>query len=208
MREFEERLRGELAAAAESGFPRVELSEEQVDLLTAHHELLIRWNSRMNLTAIRTVEEAVRLHYCECLMFGALMNPAEGARIADAGSGAGFPGFVLAVLRPGCEFVLIDSHQRKGVFLREAARGISNIQVTMTRIESVKGTWDWLVSRAVRVRDVLKQVPRLAERVGLLVGEGDARLLSAHSGMEWKEPIRLPWGDRRYALFGTARRST
>ncbi len=208
MSEFEDLLRDELAAAAERGFARVELSSEQRASLLAHYELLMRWNSRMNLTAIRTVGEAVRLHYGECLIFGAWMKAVTGDRVVDVGSGAGFPGMVLSVLRPDCEFTVMDSHQRKGVFLREAARGRTNVRVMVSRGDSAEGTWDWLVSRAVRMDEVLELVPRLASRVGLLVGEEDSKVLLAERKIEWDEPLRLPWGERRYALFGVARRST
>ena len=208
MSEFEDLLRGDLAAAADLGFPRVELSQGQMAGLSAHYDLLIRWNSRMNLTAIRTIGEAVRLHYCESLIFGASMKVAVGTKIADVGSGAGFPGVAMAILRPDCEFALIESHLRKGVFLQEAARGMANVRVMTMRVESVEGTWDCLVSRAVRMTNVLNQIPRLAGSVGLLVGQQDVHLLPADRRMEWNDPIRLPWGDHRYALFGTARRST
>ena len=208
MNEFEDLLRSELAAAAERGFPRVELSHEQSARLRAHYELLTLWNQRMNLTAIRTLDDAVRLHYGECLIFGAWMKMEAGARICDIGSGAGFPGFVLSVLRGDCEFTLIDSHQRKVVFLREAARGSANVDVVGGRVESIKGTWDTLTSRAVRMSEVIEQVPRLARKVGLLVGLEDCRKLEEDSRFKWDAPMRLPWGDQRFALFGEARRST
>ena len=208
MSEFEDLLRAELAAAGERGFPLVELSGDQVSALSAHYERLARWNARMNLTAIRTMREAVRLHYCECLVFAAWMNAAAGAGILDVGSGAGFPGFVMAVLRRDWNLTLLESHARKSVFLQEAVRGLANARVMGKRVESVEGTWDWLVSRAVRVGDVMDQVPRLAVRVGLLIGEEDSRLLLAERRLEWGVPLRLPWGDHRFALFGEVQCST
>ncbi len=208
MSEFEDLLRAELTEAGERGFPVVELSGTQVSALSEHYERMERWNARMNLTAIRTMREAVRLHYCECLVFGSWMNAKSNARVLDVGSGAGFPGFVMAVLRPDWSLTLLESHARKSVFLQEAVRGLANARVVGRRAESVEGTWDWVVSRAVRVGDVVGQVPRLARKVGLLIGEEDSRFLLADGRLEWGKPLRLPWGDHRFALFGEIQRST
>ena len=99
--------------------PYGSLTPEQIDLLEAHYNLLVQWNARLNLTRIDSVEEAVRLHYCESLFVGTRL-PAGPLRIVDVGSGAGFPGIPIAILRPECTVTLVESHQRKGVFLREA----------------------------------------------------------------------------------------
>ena len=97
--------------------------------LQRHHELLERWNQRLNLTRIDSVER----NYGESLFLGKHL-PEGPLRICDIGSGAGFPGFPVAVLRPDCEVTLIESHQRKAVFLKEAARGIANIRVLAKRL--------------------------------------------------------------------------
>jgi 16S rRNA (guanine527-N7)-methyltransferase len=87
----------------------VELSPGQVEALEAHYRLLLRWNRTLNLTSIRKIEEAVERHYCESLFLGTHL-PQDLLRIADIGSGAGFPGFPVAVLRPDCSVTLIESH--------------------------------------------------------------------------------------------------
>ena len=163
--------------------------------LERHYELLVRWNRVLNLTAIRNVEEAVIRHYCECLFFASLMP--QSGRILDFGSGAGFPGIPISVLRPECHLTLAESHQRKAVFLREATRGMANVEVVAQRVEDLTGSWDLLVSRAVDPAEVLRQLPRLAPEAAMLVGGGVARGA--------KRAVRLPWGDDRWALF---RRST
>ncbi len=101
----------------------VELSPGQIAALEAHYELLVRWNKTVNLTTITSLEEAVERHYCESLFLGAHL-PAGNLRVVDVGSGAGFPGFPVAILRPECSVTLVESHQRKAVFLREASRKI------------------------------------------------------------------------------------
>src|SRR5687768_10049621 len=98
-----------------------ELSGPQVDQLAAHYELLLRWNQKLNLTSVKNEETMVRRHYCESV-FVAVHLPSEPISVVDVGSGAGFPGFPIAVVRPDCAVTLVESHQRKAVFLRECSR--------------------------------------------------------------------------------------
>src|ERR1035441_7985957 len=94
--------------------------------------MLLRWNQKLNLTSIRNREEAIQRHYGESLFLGMRLPPGAW-KIADIGSGAGFPGFPVAVLRPDCQVTLIESHQRKAVFLRESSRKQPNIRVLARR---------------------------------------------------------------------------
>src|ERR1035441_558150 len=132
----------------------VELSPGQMEALGAHYQLLLRWNRTLNLTSIRRMEEAVERHYCESLFLGTHLPPGP-VRIADIGSGAGFPGFPVAVLRPDCAVTLIESHQRKAVFLRESTRALPNVRVLGSRAEVVTETFDHAISRAVSYEDLV-----------------------------------------------------
>jgi 16S rRNA (guanine527-N7)-methyltransferase len=170
--------------------PYGSLTVEQLDQLEAHYTLLTQWNTRLNLTRIDSVEGAVRLHYCESLFVGTRL-PAGPLRIVDVGSGAGFPGIPIAILRPECDVTLVESHQRKGVFLREASRDLKNVAVVTDRAENLKPDFDWLVSRAVSPADVLKL--KLAKNLALLVGGEEI------PGFEGRVPI--PWGTSRYLVF-------
>ena len=154
------------------------LTTQQLASLEQHYQLLLRWNQSINLTRITNLEDAVRYHYCESL-FLAKSLPAERLRIVDIGSGAGFPGIPVAVFRPDCEVDLVESHQRKAVFLREAVRQMPNIRVLAERAEDLAGTYDWMISRAVTPEDVLKL--KLASNVAVLGTEGE----------------KLPWGENR-----------
>src|SRR5260370_5552086 len=133
--------------------PYSELSTEQLDRLEAHYQLLSIWNERMNLTRIRTVPDVVRLHYCESLFVG-ISLPSGPLRIIDVGSGPGFPGIPIAILRPECSVTLVESHQRKAVFLHEASRSLGNVQVFPARAEPITERFDWLFSRAVSLSAV------------------------------------------------------
>lgn len=170
------------------------LTSEQVDALEAHYELLVRWNRVVNLTAIRSLEEVAERHYCESLFLASHVAPGR-LRIADIGSGAGFPGFPVAVFRPDCSVTLIESHQRKAVFLREAARRVGNVRVLAQRAEAVGERFDLAISRAVGYEDLAPYLGKLAPRAMLLTGQD---VPPESLGFGWLEPISLPWGKQRY----------
>ena len=130
------------------------LSEDQLTQLERHYELIDSMEQSLNLTRIGRLDDVVRLHYCES-MFLATVLPSGRQRIVDVGSGAGFPGIPIAVLRPECRVALIEAHQRKAVFLAEVSAGIPGARVLQRRAESVDGQYDWLVSRAVAPSAVL-----------------------------------------------------
>ncbi len=183
------------------------LSPGVLSELYRHYELLVRWNKSLNLTSITGLEEAVERHYCESLFLGGHL-PEAPVSVLDVGSGAGFPGVPMAILRPDCRFTLAESHQRKAVFLREATRHLSNVCVAACRAEEVKGSADWVVSRAVRWPDVLKVALRPAHEagrppaVGLLLGQDDAAEVTRSPHFAWQEPVPLPWGQRRVMVLG------
>ena len=187
----------------------VDLSQDQVSFLHLHFEFLLRWNQRLNLTSIRSLEEIITRHYCESIFFGLhLPGAPDGISVLDLGSGAGFPGVPMAVLRPDWQVTLVESHKRKSVFLRESTRGLHNMAVLSVRVEAVEDRFGWLVSRAVRLPDVLAQVPRLSGRVGLLMGEADLGELNERCDIGWSQPVRVPWGDRRICVYGHVSRGT
>jgi len=180
-----------------------ELSSEQLAHLQAHYELLTRWNKVLNLTSVRTIEETVERHYSESV-FLACHLPEGPISIADIGSGAGFPGIPVAILQPNAAVTLIESHQRKAVFLREASRDLPNVRVIPKRAEAISTHFDWVISRAVKYSDIAADLTRLGENAAILTGETQPSDLP---GFEWQEPIRLPWGAHRLLWIGHSLRS-
>jgi 16S rRNA (guanine(527)-N(7))-methyltransferase RsmG len=166
--------------------PYAELSAVQLEQLEQHYNLLLRWNQSLNLTRIADISDSVRFHYCESLYLGLKLPPGP-LNIADVGSGAGFPGIPIAVVRPGSQLTLIESHKRKSVFLREAARNLSNVRVLSVRADEVAEPFDWVVSRAVAPADVL--AAKLSPCYALLVAAKDAP-----SG---SDIVKCPWGEDR-----------
>ena len=159
------------------------LSKDQLSLLERHYRLLLHWNQKINLTRITKLREAIEYHYCESLYLARSLPP-QPLRIVDIGSGAGFPGIPVTVYRPDCSIDLVESHQRKAVFLTEAVRqlGLSNVRVLAKRAEDVVGSYDWMISRAVKPDEVFRL--KLASKVSVLGAAGE----------------KLPWGEGR-ALF-------
>ena len=183
--------------------PWVRLSETQIGQLYQHYDLLMRWNQRMNLTTVKPGRDTVIRHYCESLFF-AFHLPADRERtsVLDLGSGAGFPGICLAVLKPEWHVTLVESSQRKAVFLRESTRHLQNVTVLAGRMENISDPSDWVVARAVDPEEVVAMVPRLAPNIGLMLGEDDFSTIRCDSRIAWAEPVRLPWGDCRLCVYG------
>lgn len=183
---------------------RADVDAARVEQLYRHYEILIRWNQRMNLTTVEPGPEMVIRHYRESLFFTAhLPIPNERISVLDLGSGAGFPGVPMAVAKPTWHVTLIESNQKKAVFLRESTRHLPNVSVLAARMENIQLDADWAVARAVDPREVLKNVPRLAPHVGLMIGEADFSAIRSEFQIAWSEPVRLPWGDRRICVYGS-----
>lgn len=175
----------------------VKLTPEQVSVFSRHYELLVRWNRSLNLTSIKSPEEIVERHYCESI-FLAMHLPAEALSIGDLGSGAGFPGFPVAVLRPDCRVNLIEGHHRKAVFLRETTRSMTNVRVLAARGEAVAERFDRVISRAVSYEHLEPILKKMASAADLLTGE---EAPPPELGFTWNT-VALPWGHSRFLRTG------
>ena len=114
--------------------------------------LLAKWNRTYNLTAIREPLAMVAHHLLDSLAVAPHLPLAAGARVADAGSGAGLPGIPLAIARPDWQFALAEASQKKAAFLRQAAieLGLHNVEVHEGRVEAWRPQplFDAVISRA------------------------------------------------------------
>src|SRR5580693_7024620 len=100
---------------------KVAVTDAQIAQIQQYMSLLLKWNDAMNLTAIRDPLEILYRHFCES-MFAASLIPVGGGRLADVGSGGGFPGLPLKIARPDLDVCLIDSNVKKATFLAEVVR--------------------------------------------------------------------------------------
>ena len=136
----------------------LDLAEAQLAKLVAHLDLLDDWNTRMNLTAIRDRPSQLTKHLLDSLT---VLPYLQGERIADVGSGAGFPGIPLAIVEPHRHFSLIESTGKKCRFLEHVrdALELKNVEVVQSRAESYKPEvrFDTVLARAVGpVADLVK----------------------------------------------------
>jgi 16S rRNA (guanine527-N7)-methyltransferase len=150
----------------------VEITPEQAAKLIAHLDLMDEWGKRMNLTAIRDREQQLTKHVLDSL---SVIPYLRGGRIADVGSGAGFPGIPLAIVMPDVQFALIESTGKKCRFLEHArdVLGLANVEVVQARAEAWKPAvrYDTVLARAVG------PLADLVRNAGALVA-GNGRLLA------------------------------
>jgi 16S rRNA (guanine(527)-N(7))-methyltransferase RsmG len=190
---------------------KISVSEIQIDQIQRYMALLLKWNDAMNLTAIQDPLEILYRHFCES-MFGASLIPVENGRLADVGSGGGFPGLPLKIIRPDLEVCLIDSNVKKATFLAEAVRELAlpNTRVLVSRYEELDeeiAPLDIACSRAVG------EFPQFlgwaaSERIGtrkvmLWIGGRDLDEVRSSKDWIWEEPVAIPQSLRRFILTGT-----
>jgi 16S rRNA (guanine527-N7)-methyltransferase len=194
---------------------QINVDDRQVACIQEYMRLLRHWNEKLNLTAIREPLDILHRHFCES-MFGAVAESVFG-RLADIGSGPGFPGIPLKILRPEIELFLVESNIKKGTFLAEVIRelGLVNTRVLISRYEELGeevAPLDFVCSRAVGDFGpflkwaTLEQVS--ARRLLLWVGGRDIdEVKKAGTEWEWLDPILVPRSLRRYILPGTKKMS-
>ena len=150
------------------------VSLELVQQLSVYLDLLVRWNERTNLTAVRSPEEMVRRHFGESLFAGQHLGEPLPDTLLDLGSGAGFPGMPIALLHPSIRVTLAESQNKKATFLREVVRtlGLSNVEVWAGRAEALPAgrMFHTVTLRAVdnMAAALEAAVPRADEQIVLL----------------------------------------
>jgi 16S rRNA (guanine527-N7)-methyltransferase len=117
--------------------PETTLPDALYPKLSIYLDLLLKWNARTNLTAIRNPEEIVRRHFGESL-FAAQHLSLAATTLLDFGSGAGFPGLPIALLHPGIQVTLAESQNKKATFLREVVRTLNlTTEIWAARVETM-----------------------------------------------------------------------
>jgi 16S rRNA (guanine527-N7)-methyltransferase len=186
-------------------------TNEQVLQIQQYIRILLQWNDKVNLTAIRDPLEILYRHFCEC-MYAAVAVPIKDGRLADVGSGGGFPGLPLKIMRPDLRVFLVESSIKKVTFLAEVTRelGLKDVQVLARRYEELGeevAPLDFVCSRA------LGEFPAFLEwansqqiavkRVILWIGARDLPEIQKVRTWDWAEPIQVPNSLRRLLLVGT-----
>jgi 16S rRNA (guanine527-N7)-methyltransferase len=216
------------------------LSATQLQYISTYIDILLRWNARINLTAIRDPEEIVTRHFGESLFAArhlfpitthvataalgrrAKQSPAEqssavpavrhGARLADLGSGAGFPGLPIKLWAPHISLTLIESNHKKATFLREVTRAITltDVDIQNAPAETLPASsFDFVTMRAVeRLSAVLPVAASLlapAGRLALLISSSQQPAIhAALPAFTWMPLIPIPLSTSRILLAGQA----
>ena len=188
----------------------LELTTEQVSQLLAYLELLLRWDQRINLTAIRNPEECVTRHFGESLYISKLLK-LEGS-LLDVGSGAGFPGLALKIVFPTISATLLEPIAKKRAFLKEVARAcaMNSVEVRTERIEEFsaqKQSFETVTARAIGKLEWL--IPTAASflkpggRVCLWLSLRQVQaLIRSKASLRWSDPVPLPLSRQRVILVG------
>jgi 16S rRNA (guanine527-N7)-methyltransferase len=190
------------------------LSDSQLEAIQSYLDLLLRWNAKLNLTAIRNPEEVVTKHFGESLFAARQLFPVSDSRetAIDVGSGAGFPGLPLKLWSPSLVLTLIESNQRKATFLREVVRTLklNSVSVLSERAESVSLTADLVTFRAVeRFERILRIAFNLVNppgRIAVLIGGAQLGLArSVLPNVRWEAPTPIPLSMNGMLLIGQVR---
>jgi 16S rRNA (guanine527-N7)-methyltransferase len=180
--------------------------------IRAYVPLMLHWNRKMSLTTVTDPVEIVRFHFGES-MFSAPILTNKNGRLADVGSGAGFPGIPLKLVEPAVEVTLIESNAKKASFLSEAIRElkIEGVEVYRGSFEGFGGGrfgFDYVTARALGMHDRLVRWSRGQIDVGgsliLWLGGADALHVARHQSWRWKEPLLIPGSLTRFILVGSA----
>lgn len=191
----------------------LELDAEQIAAVQQYMQLLLAWNEKIGLTSIRDPLEILYRHFCES-MYAAVAVPLESGRLADVGSGGGFPGLPLKIIRPNLEVLLIESNIKKATFLAEVVRTVElqDTRVLVRRYEELSEEVvpvDFVCARALGDYSAFLHWA-CSERVAanhavLWIGGNDVEEVVTIEGWDWRDPIPMPQSLRRYLLVGARR---
>jgi len=189
------------------------LTSSQVGQTLTYLDLLLRWNSKINLTSVRSEEECVTRHFGESLFLARWIQ--LSGNLLDIGSGAGFPGLALRIVFPELSTTLLEPVAKKRAFLKEVARAcaIRSVEVRPERLEdfsrlSAASTFDTVTVRAVGHLDEI--VPQAIKslmpggRICLWLSRNQGLALKeSASSIQWTEPIKIPISSEREIWVGT-----
>jgi 16S rRNA (guanine527-N7)-methyltransferase len=189
--------------------------DDQVLQIQQYIKILLIWNEKVNLTAIRDPLEILYRHFCES-MYAAEAIPLKNGRLADVGSGGGFPGLPLKIMRPDLQVFLVESNIKKVTLLAEVIRelGLTGAQVLARRYEELGeevAPLDYVCSRALGEFPAFLEWARsqqiAAKQVILWIGARDLEEIRKIQSWGWSEPMEVPHSLRRLLLVGTRKSS-
>ncbi len=185
------------------------LDDETAGQIEKYLSLFLRWNDRLNLSAIRDEESILSRHIIESIVVARAL-PQGIVTLLDFGSGAGLPGIPIALCRPEIAVTLAESQGKKAAFLQEAVRVLGiQAKVHAGRAEALRTVFDCVVLRAVdkMPKAVAAAVPLVAPAgwLALMTTTGEREGLEVAAGAEfsWQIEKLLPGGAQRMVEFGS-----
>jgi 16S rRNA (guanine527-N7)-methyltransferase len=175
-------------------------------------ELLMRWNAKLNLTAVREPGQIIQRHFLECI-FAAGQIPSHTKTLLDFGSGAGFPGIPIALCRPEISVTLAESQGKKAAFLREAVRTLAlKAEVFAGRVETMiaERVFDAVALRAVDKMETacgaaFERVASGGSMVVFATRGTEEAVRNILPGMDWREAPAMPGLEKGILLSGIRR---
>lgn len=172
---------------------------------------LLRWNEKIALTTVTDPDEILRTHFGESFFATSVAGITEG-RVADIGTGAGFPGIPIRMVRPTVKLTLVDPIAKKTAFLGEILRNlvISDAAIIRCRMEELPADlpdFDLITTRALGKYEnfVRWSKTRISQSgsIMLLLGESDTREVLKDRTWAWREPVQIPQSRGRFVLLGS-----
>ncbi len=188
------------------------LSAETIDKLLIYLDLLIRWNRKINLTAIGTAEECVTRHFGESFLISKIVK--LRGRLLDIGSGAGFPGLAIKLIAPDLDVILLEPIAKKRAFLKEVIRvcGMTRVEVADSRLEELARAQEPQSFDLITIRAVGGLEPLIRKAAGLLKSGGHfclwlgrqqvIEIKDDNPDIHWQEPFAIPISRDRRILTG------
>jgi len=195
---------------------QVRLSDVQTAQVREYVRLLLKWNQSVSLTSVLDPMEIVARHFGES-MFVSCLIPVENCRLADLGSGAGFPGLALKIASPTLQVKLIESNKKKCAFLSEVVRSLAltHVEILSDRFEDIRTSNDFaelITARALggftRILTWSKRALSPRGHLILWLGGEDSSQVSSAPGWLWQPAVRIPDSQRRFILIGRPRPDT
>lgn len=193
----------------------IQSTEPQCNQVRTYISLLLKWNRSISLSSVTREPEILKFHFGESAFALSAIEEIKNGRLADVGTGAGFPGLPLKIFAEDMELVLIEPNAKKCAFLAEVVRELSlrNVSVARERFENLaeyERGLDTIVSRALGSYEKLLGWARRSlapgGRVVLWLGHKDAQKISEKPGWSWGEAIAIPGSAHRVILASRPRK--
>jgi 16S rRNA (guanine527-N7)-methyltransferase len=189
----------------------VSADETLCERINIYIRLLLKWNQKISLTTITNPAEILRFHFGESF-FATSVMPIGESRLADVGSGAGFPGLAIRLLVDFNRLILIDSNAKKAAFLAEVSRelDLKNVDVFRGRMEEFAQRdpgLDFVTARALGQHNQLLEWSHShlnsSGKIVLWLGEEDVSKILQNSAWMWCAAVKIPNSERRFILSGS-----